>query len=225
MNKRTVYWYSAGVVLAAVLLGYGVAVFVVADRLREEGGMARLDMAEQLTIVASLSEVMARGGADAVTDSVIKDCPAAERSRFDALLANLDDGIPRAELQELSRLFDRCASFYARRKAVMVARFEREVELYGQLTERYLRLNAQDSDPSFFTAEWQELARYEREQSTHFDQLVKLQGDIIESLLSGSTLVSPELAGLLKEVQEVQQMQAYNAVKMKEIRNALPTSL
>lgn len=225
MQKSVFGWRVILVLMVAMLLGYVVAHMVTAERLEDEISAALLDSTEQLTTVAALSEVLSLGGADAVTDSVIKDCPANERTRFDTLLGRLDTGLSVVELQELSRLFDRCAAFYARRKAVMVARFEREVEFYDQFIDRYLRLSGEEAAAKFAVAEWQELARFEKDQSRHFDRLVALQGEIIATLLSGKLVTSPELTDLLREVQDVQQMQAYNTIKMSEIRTSLPTSI
>ncbi|MBY0310027.1 hypothetical protein K2Q16_02710 [Patescibacteria group bacterium] len=224
ITTRTIQFVGAVVVLA-VALGYLTASIIVKERLSGMTAEATLDIASQLTTVSTLSEVMARGGVDSITESVIKDCVPNERNRFDDLLGRLSGGLSQTELSELSRLFDRCAPFYSRQKAVMTARLQREVELYELLTERLLRVSPQADVAQFSVATWQQLVGYEIEQSTLFERLVLLQGDIIDTLMAGKTVSSPEIATLLKEVSEVVQMQTYNATKINELRASLGTAL
>lgn len=221
---RGIQFVVAAVVLAAAV-GYVTATVVIRERLSDMTAEATLDIATQLTTISTLSEVMARGGVDSVTASVIKDCAPGERNRFDELLGRLSAGLPRTELTELSRLFDRCAPFYSRQKAVMAARLEREVEVYHLLTERLVRIAPHANVDEFALKTWQELVTFERDQSGLYERLVTLQGDIIETLLSGKAVSSNEIAALLKEVGEVVQMQTYNATRINELRTSLPTAL
>lgn len=221
MSKHSLVSTIIITLVVAVLCGYIVAERVVKSRLAEVVALSQVEIAKQLATVASVSEVMASGGVDSVTESVIKDCPASERNRFDELLSRLNGGLSRPELQELSRLYDRCASYFARRKAVMAARLEREVEVYELLTNRYFLLTASQSDESFQIVEWMELVTLEKSQSEVFERLVSMQGSIISELLLGRTADSTELTNLLKEVNETQQMQAYNVLQMTELRKKL----
>lgn len=215
----------AGMLVVVVSIGYLTARMIVAERLEDATNQIKLDIAQQQTTIASLSEVMSRGGVDEVTATVIKDCAADERDRFDLLLGRLGDGLPRNELLELSRLFDRCASYYARQKAVMAARFEREVQVYDSYIARLPTLVPQADVTPYAALTWQELARFEREQSQLFETLVRLQGEIIDTLVSGKTTSDPAITQLLGTVRETQEMQAYNVAKMSELRTKLPSAI
>jgi hypothetical protein len=219
---------TAGVVLLVLmvtLLGYSIVQFVVTERLEDATNQIKLDIASQQTTISALSEVMSRGGVDEVTALVIKDCAADERARFDTLLGQLGDNLPRGELLDLARLFDRCASYYARQKAVMAARFVREVEVYEQFTHRLLTLQPGVDLSAYATPIWQELAYIEQEQSNLFETLVSLQGGIIEALVAGKGVRDPAIEELLTAVRETQEMQAYHVAKMSELRNQLPSAI
>lgn len=113
MSQRALISIVAVTVLMAIAGGYVFAQVLIGNRLAEVTVLSQVEIAEQLATVASVSEVMAAGGVDAVTESVIKDCPVTERNRFDELLSRLNAGLPRTDLQELSRLYDRCASYFS----------------------------------------------------------------------------------------------------------------
>jgi hypothetical protein len=212
-------------VLMVTLLGYSIVQFVVTERLEDATNQIKLDIAGQQTTIATLSEVMSRGGVDEITALVIKDCGADERARFDTLLGQLGDNLPRGELLDLARLFDRCGSYYARQKAVMAARFVREVEVYEQFTHRLLTLQPGADLSTYATPIWQELAYIEQEQSNLFETLVGLQGGIIEALVAGKGVRDPAIDELLTAVRETQEMQVYHVAKMSELRNQLPSAI
>jgi hypothetical protein len=211
------------VILTLVLLGLaGVSGYLVSGlRFAHVTDGIREDVAFQLATLTALSDIMARGGVDEVTEKVIRDCPGPERQQFDELLGRLSPEMSRGELETVSRLFDRCAAFYSRQKAVMVARFEREVQYFSQLIERYEQLVIV-RDERYNVLPWQELAQYEMRQSELFDQLVVLQGDIIAALLAGDLDTT---TALRTQVAEVQEMQQYNAVQMRALRESLPVAL
>lgn len=218
-------WVPIVTVIIALGFGYGAGIFSEKERLEEIVAESKLETVSQQTVLATLSEAMSRGGSDSITEQVIKDCSANERNRFDDLLARLAGGLGRSELVELSRLFDRCGSFYARQKAVMAARLEREVEVYAKTVERELRLVGGGESEGYALSDWQELVKLEKDQSELFSKLVVLQESIISTLLEGETQDSQKIKGLLEEATEVYEMLSYTAVKLKEKRDSLPTAL
>jgi len=115
-----------GLLVLSILLG----MYIASERVDSYEVTARVQVAEQQVVLNTIAETISRNGADSVTESVIKDCPVNERVRFDNLLGRLDAGLGVAELRELDGLFNSCASFFADRKSLMAARFDREVEVY-----------------------------------------------------------------------------------------------
>lgn len=210
--------------IATGALGFSIAQFMNVRQMDEITTTVRLDMATQLTTLATLTEAMSRGGADTVTEQVIKDCSADERIRFDDLLSGLAGGLARTELVEVSRLFDRCGSFYSRQKAVMAARLEREVEVYERIANHQSLLTG-DDEAVFALESWRLIVSLEKEQSELYAKLVDLQGRIISALLDDEAANSAKITALLTEVKEILEMQSYNALKLRQIRETLPTAL
>ena len=162
-------------------------------------------LAEQQATMILLAEATARGGADAVVESIIRDCSLAERNEFDVLLGRLDKGLSQAELTMLDRLFGRCGTFYSARKAVMVAKLARETGVYETYVNQLSTIVGEDLSDSFSVLEWQALAEVEHKQSDHFTQLVGLQDKIISQLLAGKNQNSPEIQGILNMVRVTQE--------------------
>jgi hypothetical protein len=190
------------------LLGLGLlyALFTttVDNRFKEIELSTRLQIANQQTILIAIAETTARNGADEVTESVVRDCAINERVQFDDLLGRLNAGLVRSELVELERLFGRCGSFYSERKSVMVSRLAREIEIYeNHVNQLSVILDEYVSD-LFLLEKWQSLAAGEEKQSELFSRLVRLQDEIISTLLSGLAVNSLEITEILQEVQEVQ---------------------
>lgn len=191
------------VVAFAVAIAYGISTYIVSERLQNLEQQAELLAADQESVLVAIAETTARNGADAITESIIQDCSLDERDRFEELLNGLNSGLPRTELVELERLFGRCGGFFAERKAVMVARLSREIEVYEsyilQLEEVTGRQVAEAN-----LSEWQTLAAEERKQSQLFSELVQKQDEIISALLAGNSPDSEEVTDILREVTEIQ---------------------
>lgn len=201
-------WFTVKNVLA-VLLGalfvYLLVQNVIAHRFAEIELNTRVMIADQTTVLAAIAEATARNGADQTTESIIRDCTLSERASFDDLLARLNDGLSRAQLVELERLFGRCGSFYSDRKAVMVARLSREIEVYEDYVYQLGVVIGEDLSSPFQVERWKSLAAEEQRQSVLFSELVKLQDKIISTLLTGKTPDSPEITEILQEANQTQE--------------------
>lgn len=194
-----------GAVIIAVFVVYGAASAVVSERLETYELNAREIIADQQATLVAIAEATARNGADAVTEAVVRDCTIKERSEFDELLGSLDRGLDQRQLATLERLFGRCGGFYSERKAVMVARLAREIEVYETYVSQLSSIVQEDLTIPFNVERWKDLAAEERRQSDLFARLVSLQDQIITTLLSGSTPSSPAMQSILQEAREVQE--------------------
>jgi spore maturation protein SpmB len=195
--------------IVIALLGALVAYFLinglVDSRFSEIEQNTRSAIAEQEKIMVLVAETMARSGADEVTESIIKDCTLTERNEFDNLLANLNNGLSSTQLTQLERLFGRCGDFYAKRKAVMSARFTREIEVFALYVSQLAVIGADDAAQEYRVAKWEELAEAEQKLSDLFSELVLVQDEIIASLLSGNSADSEETQTILQRAGEIQQ--------------------
>ncbi|NCN11819.1 hypothetical protein GW937_00680 [Candidatus Kaiserbacteria bacterium] len=207
-------------ILGAITIYVAVS-FLVNDRFNKLEELTRSLLADQQATLVAIAETTARNGADTVTESVIRDCMLTERSEFDTLLSQLDRGLSYAELTTLERLFGRCGSFYAERKAVMVARLAREIEVYETYVLQLNTVVQDDLSETFEVKEWQALATEEKKQSELFAQLVTAQDKIIVTLLAGSSASSPEIQAILQDAREIQEALFMASKQASDIRAIL----
>lgn len=199
---------TSKVLLLIILTGVAVYLFMTArinEKVEDLSSGLQVQIAEQNKTISAIAEVTARNGADAVTESIIKDCTPADRGRFDELLGSLDSGLNWNQLAELERLFGRCGSFFAERKSVMVSRLTREVEVYETYVSQLQTLTSESNVVEYNVAKWQELAEAEKKQSELFSKTVIQQDNIISALLDGKRVDSEEIVTILNEVRETQE--------------------
>jgi len=196
---------SAAGIIAILVAGYLIITTAIDTRLSTLEQTIRATIAEQVGTLSTIAEITARNGADTVTEAIIKDCTAAERGEFEDHLGRLNGGLTRNELISLERLFGRCGTFYAERKAIMVARLSREIEVYSTHVAQLSAVKNEDLRANFKVSQWELLAAEERKQSQLFAELVTLQDNIISTLLSGKSVASPEMQEILQKAREVQE--------------------
>ena len=216
-NKSRTFKIIGVVVLCAVLV-YVLAQFFANQRLEASSNQTQLLISEQQSILATIAEITARNGADAVTESIVRDCTVAERSSFDSLLGDLNSGLTRSQLVELERLFGRCGSFYSERKSIMVSRLVREIEIYGTYVDQLSLINGTDESESYDLEQWRELAAAETKVSELFSDLVAKQDEIINALLNGSSPQSDDIQAILLEVNEIQETLTVTNTQVSRLR-------
>jgi hypothetical protein len=209
------------VTTAALITVYLLSMILVGVRMDSLESSTRLLIAEQETTLVGIAETTARNGADAVTESIVRDCSITEREEFDALLGQLNTGLQRQELTSLERLFGRCGSFYSQRKAVMVARLAREIEVYESYVAQLSTIIGKDVSADFKVQLWQSLASEERKQSELFAELVAIQDQIITALLDGESPATDSLRSILQGAREKQEALFYASSQAGKIRSEL----
>ena len=219
-NQKKNFKPALAAVLGAALVFFIVS-FVVDQRLSELQLETKLLISEQETLLATIAETTARNGADEITERIIRDCSNAERTQFDQLLGGLNNGLNRTQLVELERLFGRCGNFFAERKSVMVARLNREIEIYETFVNQLNNLTNADNLEEYQVAEWRELSELETKQSELFSQLVAVQDEIITLLLKGNSPASEEVAAVLGEASQIQETLIVTEAQATNIRSTL----
>jgi hypothetical protein len=202
-HHKTLSRVLAGVLCIVVL--YTFATVLMQLRLKNLREQIVLEISKQQTLLVSVAETTARNGADVVTESIIRDCSVPERTEFDDLLGRLDKGLSGTELTKLENLFGRCGSFYAQRKALMLSRLGREVEVYITLVEQLKTLTSSSAFETYKVDGWKQLVEQEKVQSELFSSLVVQQDAIISTLISNKRSDSEEMKAILQEVRETQE--------------------
>jgi plasmid maintenance system killer protein len=121
----------------------------------------------------------------------------------------------------LERLFGRCGGFYAERKAMMVARLAREIEVYQTYVRQLETIIDADVEDEFFISQWTHLAEQEQKQSELFSELVRKQDEIIAALLAGKSADSLEIVEILRDVQEIQDTLTVTNIQTANVREEL----
>jgi hypothetical protein len=198
--------------IVGVLTGIGVVCFLtswyVHDAHAEYAVQMKLLIAEQSATLISIAEVTDRDGADAIVSAIIQDCAQEDRSRFDTLLGKLST-VNRAELVEVSQLFDSCGNYYSQRKAVMVARLDREYEVYREYVHLLSLVDAKAEKVTYPVEKWEELVTMEGTRSELSSSLVRIQDEIIIALLDNVPIDSEEMLAKISEAQDAQDTLAY----------------
>jgi hypothetical protein len=209
------------VLIFGVLSMYVLVIVIVDKKLHDLENRISVQASKQRALLTAISETTARNDADTVAKSIVQDCTVTERSRFDAQLARLNEGLPKSELDELSRLYDRCGKFFAERKSVMVARLSREIEVYASYVDQLKTVSNKKNVASYQVELWRELAAAEKRQSESFGNLAILQGEIIELLREGKKPSALEVRDTLTEVAKVQQALSAANIEAGGIRKSL----
>jgi len=177
-----------GMLLFAFLVFFSSSLYLKVKR-EEYSLTLHLKVAEQKTILATIAELTHREDVDSVVEKLIQDCSLQNRERFDSLLSNLSQ-LRGNDLQEVEKLFDACGNFFSQRKAVMVARLEREYEVYKDLIELLSVVDKKAEGITYDIGRWSRLVALEQERSELSSKLVAVQGSIIDSLIAGESVAS-----------------------------------
>ena len=190
--------------LCSLLVFTAGVVWYVGETKADTIAVTRLKIAEQEKRLATIAEVTGRDGADAVVEKIIQDCNAENRARFDTKLSQLPT-LRGSELVEVEQLFSACGNFYAERKAVMVARLEREYEMYLDLLSILALVDSKTAELEYDGASWGRLVAKEVERSTLSTKLVEIQGNIITDLKSNVSVSSDVMQATMVEGQKTKE--------------------
>lgn len=203
--------------LGAIVLG----LFIASQRLEAYVATVSEQQSNQSARLIAMADLLARNAVDEAGQALVQDCPVNERVRFDDLLGRLDQGLTSAELQEVDGLFASCASYQADRKALMVARFTREVEAYAETEALLATLITSDSTTKENLNKWEQLLTLEQKQSASLNALVVAQQEIITTLISGKASDSPEMTAILDGVRETQEALLFAGTQATTLRGEL----
>ena len=215
MKKIDTRYVVAGLIGVGILF-FGVSSYVHTKQ-AEYVSMMKVLIAQQETTLISIAEVTDRNGADAVVAGIIEDCDADERLAFDDLLGRLGS-LHRLELVEVDQLFSACGNFYAQRKALMIARLDREYQVYADYVALLNVVDSKAQDISYPTQKWSDLVGMELQRSELSSQLVVIQENIIDGLRAGASVQSEELHTEVTNAQEAKDTLSYLGVKIDTLR-------
>lgn len=201
LNENTKF---LAILLACIGCVFYVSSYYVEQQKEQIVDGLTIEILEHEKTLSTIAEITDRNGADTVVESIIIDCSAENRQRFELLLNNLSSLSPN-ELLEVEDLFDGCARFFSSRKAVMVARMEREYEVYKSLVDLLKILDGTIVNEQYNIEAWGQLVSFEKKRSSIFDQQVRVQYEIIKALQNGERVNSEVITTMLTEAQNITQ--------------------
>ncbi len=211
-------------VLVGIVATFIVSSLVVEKRLHNLRVVLDDSISKQEQNILELILVIGAGSGpetDTVAE-IIPTCQSENSQQYDELLASLDKGLTQGQLANLNNLFNQCGSIPAQRRGVMVLLLEKEVQFHEDKVSQRVLLG-KDTYSQEMLQDIKSLTQKEREVQTHFNALVKLQGEIIQTLLSGAAISSDAINTIQNQVQTVQKMYAAAIAEASQLRTVVVT--
>lgn len=172
----------------------GVAVMLL-SQVTTERKLNELQSSLETSIEASvgntttLVRVIGEGRLTKTAETIVADCTTEERNLFEAKLAKLDAGVAEAELNQIDKLFSRCAPVQSIRRTLMVMDLARQIESLDVLVTQRKQLGAYSTYDALLTDAKTLLTKEEKITQLSLD-LVYLQREILDALLAGESVSS-----------------------------------
>ncbi len=213
-------------IILGIIIGVTCVYFVSGLVVENKLNNAQTYLDDQINLqtenLHELALISARGGVSKNVEKFIPECESANRVTFDTLLASLDKGLSKGELQNLNILFDQCGSVFANRRAAMVLEFEQEVNNFERLLSLKSALG-ENKDIELSLAEWKNLIEKEKSISDKFLALVNIQEQIIKTLLAGDLTSSSNVEVIRKQADVIVTELAAVTKEASDIRAAIMT--
>ncbi len=162
----------------------------------------RTNITEQHNTMFALAEITDRNGADEAIANIISDC--SRRDEYESLLVKLNV-LTRKDLITLQNLSDACGNFYDERKALMVARLDRELTSYIEHIA-FLETLTTSGLEEYNARGWIELVELEKARSTLLTDQKNIQVDIISALINGEYVHGVLVSGFVQEAQRINEL-------------------
>lgn len=204
---------TLGLVAGAIILGAWVA-----DRNQQNAEQILFDRIQaEEKLMLTLATLTDHNGVDEAVENIVGDC--TRREEYESLLVSLQT-LSKKDLISAQNLFENCGSFYVERKALMVAKLDREFQAYADFVS-LLREFREDSSSARTLKTWEELVSLEKNRSTLLRDQSQIQSQIITLLISGSTATSKDVVLLVREAGEMSELLGVVDHKIDELRKGL----
>jgi hypothetical protein len=210
-----------GIVLGVIVI-FAASQYVVSKRMQALDEVTAIELATQVESATEISKLLARGAAIGEVEQLIPECVVDEMVAYDSLLSNLDKGLSYNDLSRLKELFAVCGSVAAQRRSVMTL-------ILGERVEGIASLVAQKEASGYDVAEyklaeWEDLARKEKNISQLFVSLVDAQESIIVALLRNVPATSMTVENIRASAQALREEMITLTEEVTILRAALVTS-
>ncbi len=201
-------------ILLGIALVFVGGTWFVHHNQRTMEAQVRTMLDEEQAYIATLANITDSNGADSLVQTIVSDCP--RRSEYEGLLNSLAT-LNKRDLLSVQTLGESCGNFYAERKALMVAKLEREFEQYTKLLTLLSTLTDHDVN-LYHEKEWEEIISLEKSRGTALRDQERLQSDIVTALISGASVQSTEVTTLVRDAQDIGELLVVYNQRIDEIR-------
>lgn len=192
------YMVSLHLLILAVIIT--VAAYVVHASQNDVRLQLLNNIDRQTALIAELATATDRNGADAIGESIVKDCP--NRGEFESLLIRLGNLNDR-DLLKTQQLFESCGGFYPERKALMVSRLEREYQILADNVELLDILDEKENIHVQKLQDWSALIALETQRSDLLTEQTEIQRKIIIALIEGENVNSKNITEFVSRAQKI----------------------
>ncbi len=217
-NKALIFGALFGLVLI-----YSLSVLIVENKLSVLKVSLDNEIEREIEILSELAVTTGKGGFNLEAETIINDCRSDERGKFETLLSSLDSGLSQTELSSLNDLFSSCGYVFANRRTSMQMQMEREFNFLNDMVETR-KLVGDFDENSINLSKWQELITTEKEINANFQNMVSVQKEIIDLLLSKKASDSDEVQSALVKAQELKGALNTATERASSIRSTLISS-
>lgn len=217
-NKALIFRTLFGLVLI-----YSLSALIVENKLSVLKVGLDNEIEREIEILSELAVTTGKGGFNLEAETIINDCRSDERGKFETLLSSLDSGLSQTELSSLNDLFSSCGYVFANRRTSMQMQMEREFNFLNDLVENR-KLVGDFDENSINLSKWQELITTEKEINANFQNMVSVQKEIIDLLLSKKASDSDEVQSALVKAQELKGALNTATERASSIRSTLISS-
>jgi hypothetical protein len=217
-NKALIFRTLFGLVLI-----YSLSALIVENKLSVLKVGLDNEIEREIEILSELAVTTGKGGFNLEAETIINDCRSDERGKFETLLSSLDSGLSQTELSSLNDLFSSCGYVFANRRTSMQMQMEREFNFLNDLVENR-KLVGDFDENSINLSKWQELITTEKEINANFQNMVSVQKEIIDLLLSKKASDSDEVQSALVKAQELKGTLNTATERASSIRSTLISS-
>lgn len=200
-------------IAAALILGAWVA---DSNQTKVEEKIFEQIVAER-NLMLQLATLTDHNGADEAISRIVSDC--SRRTEYEELLISLES-LSKKDLIAAQNLFESCGKYYTERKALMVAKLEREFEIHTTYVAILKELH-DDKELDRQSDMWKDLITLEKDRSSFLSDQNHIQAKIISLLISGSTVSSKELVELIRDAGEINELLGVSDHKIDALRASL----
>ncbi|MFZ2253483.1 MAG: hypothetical protein WAW13_04960 [Minisyncoccia bacterium] len=204
---------SLFLIAGALILGAWVA---DSNQSKVEGKILEQIVTER-NLMLQLATLTDHNGADETISRIVSDC--SRRTEYEDLLTSLES-LSKKDLIAAQNLFESCGKYYTERKALMVAKLEREFEIYTTYVA-ILKEFHDDKELDRNTDMWKDLISLENDRSSFLSDQNHIQAKIISLLISGSVVSSKELVELIRDAGEINELLGVSDHKIDALRASL----